>query len=49
MIKISIIPTGMIEKAKILVDNNIVDTVTQKNPAMIELEKRKTYFTIKKC
>lgn len=49
MIKISLKNTALLEKAQILIDNNIVGTATQKKPAIIELEERKTYLTIKKC
>lgn len=46
MIKIVLKNGALLEKPKVIIDNNIVGNVRSGSPLILELENRKTQFTI---
>lgn len=46
MVKIILKNGALLEKPKVIIDNNIVGNVSSGSPLTLELETRKTQFTI---
>ena len=46
MIKIVLKNGGLLEKPKVIIDNNVVGNVRSGSPLILELETRKAQFTI---
>lgn len=48
MIKIVLKNGALLEKPKVIIDNNIVGSVSSGKPLTLDLESRKTQFTIER-